>query len=61
MYHKLNYNKKAALQWLNLLGRFLNSAVGVEGLKLLLHPGQRVGQFAVVQDDNGLFDPLEQV
>lgn len=43
------------------LGRLLNVAVGVEGLKLLLNPTERVGKFPVVQDDDGLLDPRQQI
>lgn len=44
-----------------LLGWFFHGAVGVEGLQLLLDSTQRVGQLAVVQDNDGLLDPGQQV
>lgn len=47
--------------WFDSLGRLLDSTVGVEGLKLLLNSSQRVGKFPVVQHDDGLFNPSEQV
>lgn len=43
------------------LWRLLHSAVGVEGLKLLLDSCQRVGEFPVVQHDDRLLDPRKQV
>ncbi len=43
------------------LGRFLYCPVSVEGLKLLLDSNQRVGKLAVVEDDDGLLDPLQQI
>lgn len=46
---------------LDSLGRLLYSAVRVEGLKLLLNSSQRVGKFSVVQHNDGLFDPRQQV
>lgn len=57
--YRVQCNGRAS--WLYSLGRLLYSAVGVEGLKLLLNSGQRVGQFPVVQHDDGLLDPLQQV
>lgn len=47
--------------WLYSLRRLLHGAVGVEGLKLLLNAGQRIGEFAIVQHEDGLLDPSEQV
>lgn len=49
------------MSWFDSLGRLLYSAVGVEGLKLLLDSSQRVGKFSVVQHDDGLLDPRQQV
>lgn len=46
---------------MDALGRLLYGAVGVEGLQLLLDSGQRVGQFAVVEHNDGLLDPGQQV
>lgn len=43
------------------LGRFLHGPVRVEGLKLLLDSNQGVGKLAVVEDDDGLLDPLQQI
>ncbi len=43
------------------LGRFLYCPVSVEGLKLLLDSNQRVRKLAVVEDDDGLLDPLQQI
>lgn len=40
---------------------FLHGAVGVEGLQLLLDAQQGVGELPVVEDDDGLFDPFQQV
>lgn len=57
--YRVQCNGRAS--WLYSLGRLLDSAVGVEGLKLLLNSGQRVGQFPVVQHDDGLLDPRQQV
>ncbi len=43
------------------LGRFLYCPVSVEGLKLLLDSNQRVCKLAVVEDDDGLLNPLQQI
>ena len=45
----------------DLLGRFFHCSVGVECQKLLLNTLQRVGKLAVIQDLDGLPDPLEEV
>ena len=44
-----------------LLGWLLNGAVGAEGLQLLLDTSQGVGEFAAIQDSDGLLNPGEQV
>lgn len=44
-----------------LLRWLLHSAVGAEGLQLLLDTRQGVGELAAVQDSDGLLDPGEQV
>ena len=44
-----------------LLGWLLHSAVGAEGLELLLDACQGVGKLAAVQDSDGLLNPGEQV
>lgn len=50
-----------SLSSLNSLWRLLHRTVGVEGLKLLLDSGQRVGQFTVIQNNDGLLYPRQQV
>lgn len=45
----------------NLLRGFLHSAVGVEGLQLVLHSAQTVGQLPVIQCQDGLLNPLQKV
>lgn len=47
--------------WLDSLGRLLYGAIGVEGLKLLLNSCQRVGKFPVVQHNDSLLNPSQQV
>lgn len=49
------------MAWFDSLGWLLYSAVGIEGLKLLLNTSQRVGKFPVVQHDDRLLDPRQQV
>ena len=44
-----------------LLGWFFHSAVSVECLKLLLNPNQWIGKFAIIQNNDGLFNPLQKV
>lgn len=44
-----------------LLWWLLHSAVGAEGLQLLLDAHQGVGKVAAVQDSDGLLDPDKQV
>lgn len=43
------------------LGRFLHRAVCVKGLELLLDSHQRVCKLAIVEDDDGLLDPLQKI
>lgn len=43
------------------LGGLFHGAVGVEGLQLLLDAHQRVGKLAIVEDNDCLLDPLQQV
>lgn len=45
----------------NVLDGLLYSAVGCEGLQLLLNSSQRVGKLLVTDDRNGLFYPVQQV
>lgn len=42
------------------LGWFLHSAVGVEGLQLVLDGAQGVSELPVVECNDGLLDPLQQ-
>ncbi len=45
----------------NALDGLLYSAVGCEGLQLLLNSCQRVGKFLVTDDGDGLLYPVQQV
>lgn len=47
--------------YLDSLGRLLYSPICVEGLKLLLDSSKRVGKLSVVQHDDGLLNPRQQV
>lgn len=47
--------------WKHLLWWFLHGPVGVKGLELLLDSHQRVCKLAIVQDDDGLLDPLQEI
>jgi len=58
---KKRVHKESRVQCNNSLGRLLRRAVRVEGLKLLLDSRQRVGELLVVQHDDGLLDPRQQV
>lgn len=55
------YNGCKGVAWFDSLGWLLYSAVGIEGLKLLLNTSQRIGKFPVVQHDYGLLNPRQQV
>ena len=45
----------------DVLGRLLDSPVGVERGKLLLHALTCVGEFALAQLHNRLLDPLQKL
>ena len=46
---------------MGLLDGLLDGAVGGEGLQLLLHARQGVGELLVADDGDGLLDPVQQV
>ena len=45
----------------HLLGWLLHSAVGIEGLELVLDTTQGVGQLPVIEGHDRLLNPLQQL
>lgn len=43
------------------LGWFLHNAVSAEGSQLLLDSSQGISKLTVIENNNGLLDPLQQV